>query len=119
MKLKSFNYLASLLIIFLHLPLIGEEKIDIWKEKKDISNETQNSENENIIKEKINLNSSQKIKISDKIQIEEGSQITRDEKKVYGIFEPADYNFSLNMWSATKAEDLRASLKRLNNQVKS
>ena len=114
MKLKSFNYLAGLLIIFLHLPLIGEEKIDIWKEKKDISNETQNSENENITKEKINLNSSQKINISDKIQIEEGSQITRDEKKVYGIFEPADYNFSLNMWSATKAEDLRASLKRLN-----
>ena len=114
MKLKSFNYLVGLLIIFLNLPLIGEEKIDIWKEKKDISNETQNSENENITKEKINLNSSQKINISDKIQIEEGSQITRDEKKVYGIFEPADYNFSLNMWSATKAEDLRASLKRLN-----
>jgi hypothetical protein len=114
MKLKSFNYLVGLLIIFLHLPLIGEEKIDIWKEKKDISSESRNSEKEKAIKEKTNLNSSQKIDSLEKIQIEEGSQITRDEKKVYGIFEPADYNFSLNMWSATKADDLRASLKRLN-----
>ena len=33
---------------------------------------------------------------------------------MFGIYEPANYNFSLNMWSKTKAEDLRSSLKRLN-----
>ena len=31
-----------------------------------------------------------------------------------GIYEPANYDFNLNMWSKTKAEDLRSSLKRLN-----
>ena len=36
-----------------------------------------------------------------------------DENKVIGIYEPADNNFTLNMWSTTKAEDLEASLKRL------
>ena len=35
-------------------------------------------------------------------------------QKVYGIYEPANYDFNLNMWSSTKAEDLRSSLKRLN-----
>ena len=38
MKLKSFNYLYCLLIIFLYFtPLKSEEKIDIWnnKEKKN------------------------------------------------------------------------------------
>ena len=34
-------------------------------------------------------------------------------KKVYGIYEPANYNFDLNMWSTTKADDLRSSLNRL------
>ena len=39
MKLKSFNYLIGLLIIFFYSPLFGEEKIDIWKNKKEITNE--------------------------------------------------------------------------------
>ena len=34
MKLKSFNYLAGLLIIFLNSPLLSEDKIDIWKNKE-------------------------------------------------------------------------------------
>ena len=37
MKLKSFNYFIGLLIISVHLPLLGEEKIDIWKNKKEIT----------------------------------------------------------------------------------
>ena len=49
-----------------------------------------------------------------KIQIVEGSSIQIDEQKVYGIYEPANFDFNLNMWSTTKAEDLRSSLKRLN-----
>ena len=32
---------------------------------------------------------------------------------MFGIYEPANYDFSLNMWSRTNAEDLRSSLKRL------
>ena len=36
MKLKSFNYFLGLLIIFLSFtPLKSEEKIDIWKNKKN------------------------------------------------------------------------------------
>ena len=29
------------------------------------------------------------------------------------MYDPAKYNFNLEMWSTTKAEDLRASLKRI------
>ena len=35
MKLKSFNYFIGLIIILFNLPVIGEEKIDIWKNKKE------------------------------------------------------------------------------------
>ena len=113
MKLKSFNYFFGLLIIFLYSPLFCEEKIDIWKNKKEIVINSPNQEEKNN-EGKIDLPSSQTIQTIEKIQIEENSQIQKKEQVVYGIYEPANFDFNLNMWSATKAEDLRSSLKRLN-----
>ena len=90
----------------------AEDKIDIWNNKKETLSENSekveqnNSQNTNII-------STQDTNSLEKIEIKEGSEIQSDEK-VYGIYEPANYNFSLNMWSNTKAEDLRSSLKRIN-----
>ena len=114
MRLKSFNYFISLLIYFLFTSLLwAEDKIDIWNNKKETLSENSekveqnNSQNTNII-------SAQDTNSLEKIEIKEGSEIQSDEKKVYGIYEPANYNFSLNMWSNTKAEDLRSSLKRIN-----
>jgi hypothetical protein len=115
MKLKSFSYLYCLLIIFLYFsPLNSEEKIDIWKNKvkkqtiKD--KETINKKNS----QELNLESIKTIELKQNIQIEEGSLNTNiKESKVYGIYDPADNDFSLNMWSSTKAEDIKASLKRL------
>ena len=112
MNLKSFSYFLGLLIIFLNSPIWGEEKIDIWDKKKKIEIESSKSEKKNI-QEKSNLQTSQTIKALKKIQIEDGSAIQLNKEKVYGIYEPANYDFNLNMWSTTKAENLRSSLKRL------
>ena len=115
MKLKSYNFFVGLLILFLSLPLYSEEKIDIWKnkKKKEVTAEPLKQEEKNN-QRKPDLLSSQTIKAIEKIQIDEGSQIQTEEQVVYGIYEPANYDFNLNMWSSTKAEDLRLSLKRLN-----
>tara|TARA_B100000963_G_scaffold290004_1_gene259665 strand:+ start:2320 stop:4053 length:1734 start_codon:yes stop_codon:yes gene_type:complete len=112
MKLKSFNYLIGFLIIFLFLPVAAEEKIDIWKNKKELKTNSEKQEEKNYGEKSI-LQSTQKIKSEDKIQIQESLDIQSNEQKVYGIFDPANFDFNLNMWSETKAEDLRASLKRL------
>ena len=112
MKLKSFNYFIGLLIIFLYSPLFSEEKIDIWKKKIKKATDSPKQEVENN-QGKPDLLSSQTIQTVEKIKIEEGSQIQSDEQVVYGIYEPANFDFNLNMWSETKAEDLRSSLKRL------
>ena len=112
MNLKSFSYFLGLLIIFLNSPIWGEEKIDIWDKKKKIDIESSKSERKNI-QEKSNLQTSQTIKALKKIQIEDGSAIQLNKEKVYGIYDPANYDFNLNMWSTTKAENLRSSLKRL------
>ena len=113
MKLKSFNYLLSLLIILFFTPILGEDKIDIWKDKKETPTKSMKLE-ETEINKKTNLKSSQTIQATEKIQIEESLSIKSDEKKVYGIYDPANYDFSLNMWSTTEADDLRSSFKRLN-----
>jgi len=113
MKLKSFSYLVGLIIIFFNSLLFSEEKVDIWKNNKENSNEIKQID-EKITQETSNPPSSIRIKAADKIQIQEGSSIQLEEQKVYGIYDPANYDFNLNMWSTTKAEDLRSSLKRLN-----
>ena len=112
MRLKSFNFLIGLLIVFFYLPVLSEDKIDIWKNKKEIIKEPKKIQDKSTTK-KSNLESNQTIQPTDKIQIQEGSEIQPDEQKVYGIFDPANFDFNLNMWSSTKAEDLRLSLKRL------
>ncbi len=113
MKLKSFNYILGLLIIFLYSPVLSEEKIDIWNNKKEpISSTPKNISEEN--EKNLNSTSSQTIDVIEKIQIEEGSALLTNESNVYGIYDPANYNFDLNMWSTTKADDFRSSFKRLN-----
>ena len=113
MKLKNFNCIVGFLIIFSHSPLLCEEKIDIWKNKQEETSENiQKKETE--IQKKINIEASQTLKVPEKIEIQEGSEIQNEEQQVFGIYEPADFDFSINMWSQTKADDLRSSLKRLN-----
>ena len=64
-------------------------------------------------KKKSNLQSSQPLETSEKILIQENTSIFSNEQRVYGIYEPASYDFNINMWSTTKADDLRSSIKRL------
>ncbi len=114
MKLKSFSYLLGLLIILSFSPLTSEEKIDIWKNKSENTPDPIKDEEKDNVKNMSNFKSSETIKTLDEIQIQDGPIKQSEEEKVYGIYEPADYDFNLNMWSKTKAEDLRSSLKRLN-----
>ncbi len=112
MKLKSFNYFIGLLVFLSFSPIWSEEKIDIWKNNTKKNTETSNSSSQ-ITKENVNTQSTNIIESPIKIQIEENKEITSKKNNIYGIFEPADYDFNLNMWSNTKADELRSSLKRL------
>ena len=117
MILKNFSKLLSLFIIFFFTSQVhGDEKIDIWKNQNL-------KKNNNLEKSAGNLPSSididkgvsslNKIEKNQKIQITDGPIESSEEAKVFGVYDPEDYNFNLNMWSNTKAEDVRASIKRL------
>ena len=77
MRLKSFNYLIGLLIIFFCSHLVGEDKIDIWDNKKEINKESTNNQNLSIQKNQ-NINSSQTLKAIEKIEIQDGGTILAD-----------------------------------------
>ncbi len=114
MKLKSYKYLFGLLIIFFCSSVLSEEKIDIWKNKNNTSQKLLKTKDKNL-QTKPSLKSSEIINPLEKIQIQKSSEIQLNEQKVYGVYDPANFDFNLNMWSTTKAEDLKSSLKRLKN----
>ena len=112
MKLKSFKYSIGLLVLFIFSPLLSEEKIDIWKNNPKNNIETSNSSIQTT-QENNNTKAANIIKSPTKVQIEENNEIVSEKENIYGIFEPANYDLNLNMWSNTKADELRSSLKRL------
>tara|TARA_Y100000591_G_C21849862_1_gene711012 strand:+ start:1277 stop:3016 length:1740 start_codon:yes stop_codon:yes gene_type:complete len=111
---KSFNnFFGFLIIILFSTVLNGEEKIDIWKNKNEKKEEISQTNDEQIKENKIDFEKILNSNSNQNITIENTSIDEDNEAKVFGVYDPADYDFNLNMWSLTKAEDVRASLKRL------
>ena len=94
------------------MPLQAEEEIDIWnKEKKENSNSNQNIDNSNITTvPKIIITT----ETNNNIEIENEISRASQDIKIFGIYDPAENDFDLNMWSATEAEDVRSSVSRIN-----
>ena len=115
MILKSFkSLLCSLILVLAPTFLSSEEKIDIWKKNKlDKPAETGSKKIIETSKNKIVLDDSQKVESDEIITIEKNSLNENNEAKIFGIYDPADYDFNLNMWSSTSADDVRSSIKRL------
>ena len=110
---KNFKIFLFLLISILFFSSShGEEKIDIWKNKKNDSNNTDDKLDKSKNPKKNSLNSLEKISVSQKIT-EDKILDSSEDVKVFGVYDPSDYDFNLNMWSSTSAEDVRSSIKRL------
>ena len=99
------------LIILTFNPVFGEEEpADIW-EKKENQNEKDNEidqEKDITIESPIISDDIKKIVI----KIDENTIIGQNQS-VIGIFDPAENNFNLNMWSKTDGEDIKKVLKRI------
>ena len=113
MRLLNLNrlFLVVFILIFSQ-PLFSEEPIDIWKKE-----EKQNSKKTNKQKD-INIENSnttdEKIKISDNIKMLNNISDPELENKLFGIIDPEDNNFSLNMWVKSDGKDLVKIFKRIN-----
>ena len=112
MKLKSFKIIGLILSLTLIFPIASEEKIDLWNKKNTQKIEDKKEEKIKAEEKTKNLNLIQNT-IKKETKIESNLLDSTNEIKIFGIFDPAKFNFSLDMWSNTKAEDVRASIKRL------
>ncbi len=113
--LKSFKIFPSLLIIFFAFTpfLYSEDKIDIWKNKNiEKKNDTKKNSIQETESSQYISNKSNSVVLNQTIEIND-SLDKSDEAKVFGIYDPEDFDFNLNMWSSTSSEEVRASLKRL------
>ena len=111
MKLKSLNkFVGFLILIFLFQPLNAEEKIDIWNKEVKEKSEIKKVDNFN----KIISNSTNAPKINNNIKIENEILNSSEDIKIFGIYDPAENNFDLNMWAQTDAEKIRSSFNRIN-----
>ncbi len=114
MKLKSLNKIISFLILLIFCPLLNaEEEIDIWSKQDKKKPETTNQVNEDI--NKVNsLNISNTKNLNDSIKIDDKISVNTENIKIFGIYDPAENDFNLNMWSQTDADKIRSSINRIN-----
>jgi len=114
MKLLNLNkklFLSLILSIFF-TPLLSEDSVDIW-EKINVDKKT------NIIKkEDTSLEKSvSKINISNELptEIEVNTDLLEINKNlIYGIFDPAENNLTLDMWVNSEGTRIKDTIERIN-----
>ena len=110
----------KLLYTFIFLIIISnfakaEESVDIWK-KEIKKEESLNVPTEKEAKQKIKIKTEEKNQeiVSTDIKISKDIQAENQERNIYGIFDPQQNNFTLEMWSNTKGEDIKSVFNRIN-----
>ena len=114
MKLTSLNKLISFLIISMLLSTANaEEEINIWDKKDD--KEIIDKPNNSIDTTLNQLPKLEKVETTktNQIEIEKDLSDSQEQVKIFGIFDPSENDFDLNMWSRTDSENVRSSLKRI------
>tara|TARA_B100000941_G_scaffold116979_1_gene82061 strand:- start:2700 stop:4442 length:1743 start_codon:yes stop_codon:yes gene_type:complete len=114
MKLISLSSKICLLILLIlkcNIVYGEEEEVDIWKNSK-IKKDSKD------IKTSTEINSSDSIfkttnEVKNKQFIEENIENRENEIKVYGIYDPEDNNFKLQMWANTKPSEIKNIIKRI------
>ena len=115
MILRSFsNFLSIIVALLICLPSQGEEKIDIWnKNNKKNENPAQTDTEELRTPNRVIFNKTKTSDPNQKILIENELNKSNNNTQIFGVYDPSKFNFDLNMWSSTNADEIRASLKRL------
>ena len=122
-KLLNKEIILVILIVFFTFTANAEnEPVDIWNidkkesnqnSKIDIPNDNNDNDNDNIINQKslTDLYKTQSKK-NNIIQLDEN--LKENEIKIYGLYDPEDFNLDLNMWSNSNGNQIKNVLSRLN-----
>ncbi len=114
--LSSSKYLFLIFLFFFSFSFTyGEEAVDIWKKNKD-NKEKQSTSGDT---GNININpTNSKIEISQTstsgIKIDENPQEEEINKSLYGIFDPDENNFTLDIWTNSNGDEIKDAFNRIN-----
>ena len=120
-KLLNKKNLFILVILILGSIVRAEEKpLDIWSiDKKEIENnlkvnEEKNNENRNNeIQGETNIYKMQSQKEINSIELDE--KLVSRKVKIYGLYDPDDYDLDINMWSNSNGDQLKKLFSKLNS----
>ena len=114
--MKSLNsnkkFFLSLILIIFFTPLFSEDSVDIW-EKRNLKK----SNNTTKVKDTSLEKSVSKINISNELptEIEVNTDLLEINKNlIYGIFDPAENNLTLDMWVNSEGTRIKDTIERIN-----
>jgi len=112
LRLLNKKNLLILISFFFLQNSYSTEPIDIWKIENQPNEKDNNDiiENENVLTESIFQIKSQE---DNKIQVDEEKNLFT--KKIYGIFDPSDYDLSMNMWTHSNGVKILEIIDKINN----
>ena len=116
MKLLSLNkkiYLFFISLIF-STELLSEDSIDIWSQK-NINNKSFSikAESKTLKKIKIKKNININAQLPKEIEVSLDDSTT-DTNPIYGIYDPNDYNLTLDMWVNSEGTRVKDTIERIN-----
>ena len=114
MKLKSLSKYFCLIILLIfncNFTYSEEEEVDIWKN----NNQKKNSQNPTLTNDGVSSNSIFKRdrEKKEKLFIEENIENREEDIKIYGIYDPEDNDFKLQMWANTQPQEIKKIVKRI------
>ena len=114
MKSLNLNKFLYILVFFLSSqPLLGEEGVDIWEKKIETTDNSviDSAQKKDKANSKIIFQNTEKVS---KIDLIEASNETEKKKELYGIFDPAENNLNLNIWTGTDGNEIKNTISRIN-----
>jgi hypothetical protein len=113
MKLLNLsNYFFFTFLLFFFNNVHSQDAVDIC-EKKDLKDNKSINTNK-IVQEKKIGPSSQNIFSENDQNIIESENSVKDKQALYGVFDPEQNNFDLNMWSNSDGTKVEETIKRIN-----
>ncbi len=115
--IKPLNFVSKFLIyflcsLFLYVSATANDPVDIWK--KNINEKDKNEINTKPIPEnKSKIDYSKKQKNLAEIKIDETENTTDSEIELFGLYDPAKSDLSLNMWANTDGNLVKDAFKRI------
>jgi len=114
MKLSSLSKYCYIICFFIFFNCLNaEESVDIWN-KENTNKKPSNqivTDDKASVKKKISL---KKINSSQEIQVVNKLDGLGETKNLFGIFDPEENNYTLDMWSNTHGKEIKAVFKRIN-----